>query len=76
MNATRLDLKEIRQIVAKQLNIDAQDIQDDDDLFMLGLDSMSLMTLVSVWRASGISVEFQDLVENPTVTGWLQRLNQ
>lgn len=76
MKMEQLNLTAVRQAVAKQLNMDAQEIQDDDDLFMLGLDSVSLMTLVGFWRDAGISIEFQDLVETPTVQDWLRRLKQ
>jgi aryl carrier-like protein len=65
---------ELRQIVAEQLNISAGEIQDDDNLFMLGLDSVSLMTLVGLWREKGIQIEFQDLVEEPTLEDWQVRL--
>ncbi len=69
-----LTLEGLRQTIAKQLEIDASEIQDDDNLFMLGLDSVSLMTLVGQWRELGISVEFQDLVEEPTLQDWQCRL--
>ena len=70
-----MNLETLRQTVAEQLQIDATEIQNDDNLFMLGLDSMSLMTLVGQWREQGIIVEFQDLVEEPTLADWQHRLN-
>lgn len=69
-----LTLEGLRQAIAKQLEIDASEIQNDDNLFMLGLDSVSLMTLVGQWRELGVSVEFQDLVEEPTLADWQNRL--
>lgn len=74
MNLAELTLDGLRQTIAEQLQIAAEDIQDDDNLFMLGLDSMSLMTLVGHWRALGLNVEFQDLVEEPTLNAWQDRL--
>lgn len=74
MSAIALTLEGLRETVAKQLGIDAVEIQNDDNLFMLGLDSMSLMTLVGQWREQGVSVEFQDLVEEPTLEDWQHRL--
>ncbi|RKG31204.1 phosphopantetheine-binding protein [Acinetobacter tianfuensis] len=74
MSHTELTLDELRQTIAKQLNIEASEIQDDDNLFMLGLDSVSLMTLVGQWRERSINVEFQDLVEEPTLADWQHRL--
>ncbi len=76
MSLITVNLEDLRQTVAKQLGIDATEIQNDDNLFMLGLDSMSLMTLVGQWREQGISVEFQDLVEEPTLEEWQHRLKR
>lgn len=76
MSLTAVSLEELRQTVAKQLDIESTEIQNDDNLFMLGLDSMSLMTLVGQWREQGISVEFQDLVEEPTLEKWQHRLKR
>jgi len=74
MSLAALTLEGLRQAIAKQLEIDASEIQNDDNLFMLGLDSVSLMTLVGQWRELGVSVEFQDLVEEPTLADWQDRL--
>lgn len=74
MSSIPLNVEELRRTVAKQLGIAVAEIQNDDNLFMLGLDSMSLMTLVGQWREQGISVEFQDLVEEPTLEEWQHRL--
>ena len=74
MSSTQFTLDGIRQTVATQLGIDAAEIQNDDNLFMLGLDSMSLMTLVGLWREQGVRVEFQDMVEEPTLQDWQHRL--
>ncbi len=76
MSQAALTLEGLRQTIAKQLEIDASEIQNDDNLFMLGLDSVSLMTLVGQWRELGVSVEFQDLVEEPTLADWLNRLKR
>ena len=74
MSSAQFTLDGIRQTVATQLGIDAAEIQNDDNLFMLGLDSMSLMTLVGLWREQGVRVEFQDMVEEPTLQDWQHRL--
>ena len=76
MSLADLTLEGLRQTIAKQLEIDASEIQNDDNLFMLGLDSVSLMTLVGQWRELGVSVEFQDLVEEPTLADWQDRLKR
>ena len=76
MKIQQFSLAEIRQAVAKQLNIEPHEIQEDDDLFMLGLDSVSLMTPVGAWRDLGVNIEFQDLAEMPTIQAWLTCLNR
>ncbi|MEN3980364.1 phosphopantetheine-binding protein [Acinetobacter sp. CWB-B33] len=76
MSQAALTLEGLRQTIAKQLEIDASEIQNDDNLFMLGLDSVSLMTLVGQWRELGVSIEFQDLVEEPTLADWQDRLKR
>lgn len=76
MSLADLTLEGLRQTIAKQLEIDASEIQNDDNLFMLGLDSVSLMTLVGQWRELGVSIEFQDLVEEPTLADWQNRLKR
>lgn len=76
MSQAALTLEGLHQAIAKQLEIDASEIQNDDNLFMLGLDSVSLMTLVGQWRELGVSVEFQDLVEEPTLADWQDRLKR
>ena len=74
MSSAQFTLDGIRQTVATQLGIDAAEIQNDDNLLMLGLYSISLMTLVGLWREQGVRVEFQDLVEEPTLQDWQHRL--
>lgn len=76
MSQAALTLEGLRQAIAEQLEIDASEIQNDDNLFMLGLDSVSLMTLVGQWRELGVNVEFQDLVEEPTLADWQNRLKR
>ncbi|GAA5004324.1 hypothetical protein GCM10023206_08570 [Acinetobacter puyangensis] len=75
MKPQKWTLEQIQQAVAEQLKIESNEIQDDDNLLLLGLDSVSLMTLVGQWRDAGANIEFQDLIEEPTLRDWLQRLN-
>lgn len=68
------DLPSLREAVAKQLNIDASEIQDDDNLMLLGLDSVQLMALVAAWKEAGADIEFQDVAEEPTLQAWVEKL--
>ncbi|MCG2572186.1 isochorismatase [Acinetobacter sp. ME22] len=67
---------QIRQLVAKQLNLSVTDMEDEDDLLMLGLDSVQLMSLVSHWNALGAGLSFEELAESPTLHSWIQKLSK
>lgn len=71
---SRLDAKHIVQTVGAALELSVEDIQLDDDLFMLGLDSVRLMTLVGQWQNQGKTVSFEELAEEPTLAAWLEKL--
>ncbi|EZQ10528.1 hypothetical protein CL42_06975 [Acinetobacter sp. Ver3] len=74
MIMNELSMLELKNMVAHQLNLPVDEIQQEDNLFMLGLDSVSLMTLVGLLREKGFQIEFQDLVEEPTLNEWSDRL--
>ncbi|ENX35672.1 hypothetical protein F889_00747 [Acinetobacter colistiniresistens] len=60
--------------VSEQLQIPVNEIELHDDLLMLGLDSVRLMTLVGKWQAHGANVSFEDLAEQPTLGVWIEKL--
>ncbi|MGV9390810.1 amino acid adenylation domain-containing protein [Streptomyces olivaceus] len=60
----------VRDVVARALDIAPQELDDDRDLFELGLDSLLLMSLVGAWRREGSTVTFQDLTRVPTLAAW------
>ncbi|MBL1100553.1 non-ribosomal peptide synthetase [Streptomyces coffeae] len=66
----------VREAVARALEIAPQELDDDRDLFELGLDSLVLMSLVGVWRREGSTVTFQDLTRSPTLGAWTTLLGQ
>ncbi|MFH9817795.1 amino acid adenylation domain-containing protein [Streptomyces sp. NPDC017230] len=47
-----------------------EELDDDRDLFELGLDSLVLMSLVGTWRREGSTVTFRDLTSSPTLRDW------
>ncbi|MGP2438408.1 amino acid adenylation domain-containing protein [Streptomyces sp. JW3] len=53
-----------------------QELDDDRDLFELGLDSLVLMSLVGAWRRAGSAVTFQDLTREPTLAAWTTLLGR
>ncbi|MFB7496395.1 amino acid adenylation domain-containing protein [Streptomyces sp. NPDC056161] len=66
----------VREAVARALEIAPQELDDDRDLFELGLDSLMLMSLVGAWRRQGSAVTFQDLTSGPTLGAWTALLGR
>jgi aryl carrier-like protein len=70
-----LTLELLRTDVADILGEDPADIPDDDNLVDYGLDSVRVMALVERWtREHGVTVDFADLAERPTLEGWAELL--
>lgn len=57
----------VRDAVAELLGEAPSDIDEHDDLFDLGMDSIRMMALVNRWADAGQDVELGDLAENPTL---------
>jgi amino acid adenylation domain-containing protein len=66
----------VREAVARALRMAPHELDDDRDLFELGLDSLMLMSLVGTWRREGSTVTFQDLTRTPTLGAWTALLGQ
>ncbi|BCL75687.1 isochorismatase [Jeongeupia sp. HS-3] len=64
----------VRLDVAAQMQLSPDELFDDDNLLLLGLDSIRLMALVERWRALGAEASFVDLAETPTLAAWTSRL--
>ncbi|MBS4102886.1 phosphopantetheine-binding protein [Tsukamurella paurometabola] len=74
MSTSPLTADRVRADVAELLQVPAESIADDDNLFDLGLDSVRVMTLIQRWRDAGAAeLEFPDLAEQPELAHW-QRL--
>ncbi|MGW0915203.1 amino acid adenylation domain-containing protein [Streptomyces sp. NPDC002784] len=65
-----LSADDIRAEVAAKLGLPVTDIAPDDDLVVLGLDSLGVMTLATAWQDAGLNVTFGDLIEEATVEAW------
>lgn len=69
--AAGVDLERMRADVLAALDDPPAALGDHDDLLDLGLDSLRLMSLVSAWRAAGLALATEDLIEaEPTLAGW------
>lgn len=65
-----LSLDELRQDIADCLMIPVSDIDPDENLMYLGLDSIRVMSLLEKWRARGAQITFVELAESLTLAQW------
>lgn len=66
--------EEVRTTLAGTLGLTPEDIDGAQDLFELGLDSLTLMTLVGDWRRAGRPVTFAELARDPRLDSWVVAL--
>ncbi len=83
MNATHMDpttavitFESMRADIARMLHESPEDIDGDDSLIDLGLDSIRAMTLVTRWREQGAPLAFSELAEKPTLAHWWTLVEQ
>ncbi|WP_154814444.1 non-ribosomal peptide synthetase [Actinophytocola xinjiangensis] len=69
-----MDERELRLLVAELVEEDPDSLDEDHNLFTLGLESIALMKVVSSWRRSGVDVTFVELAERPTLRAWTELL--
>jgi bifunctional isochorismate lyase / aryl carrier protein len=69
-----LDQNSIVVAVSEALELAPEEIELEDDLLMLGLDSVRFMTLVGQWQAAGAKVTLDELAEEPTLAAWIEKL--
>jgi aryl carrier-like protein len=69
-------LDQLRESVAALLHTDPSSINDDTDLLLLGLESLSVMKLVNGWRRQGVRVSSRVLVAEPTLRAWQRHLDE
>jgi bifunctional isochorismate lyase/aryl carrier protein len=74
-STTRITRGSLRSDVAAALELPLEELQDEDNVFELGLDSIRLMSLVEALRAQGASVTFQELAECRSVNEMLARVS-
>ncbi|MEU2679287.1 phosphopantetheine-binding protein [Streptomyces sp. NPDC007107] len=65
----------IRADVAELIGCDPTEIEPEENLTDLGLDSVRTMVLIDRWRAAGAaSLEYADLAEQPELAHWTELL--
>ncbi|WP_374717490.1 phosphopantetheine-binding protein [Neobacillus sp.] len=66
--------EQLRELIASYIEDEMDTIADDENLLYAGLNSMMIMSIVEELRKQGISVNFLDFLEQPTVEGWLEKI--
>lgn len=65
-----ISLHDMKRDIAKILSLDVNDIEDDEDLMDLGMDSIRMMELIEIWRKKGANVNFTDLASTSVLSDW------
>jgi bifunctional isochorismate lyase/aryl carrier protein len=60
----------LHQAVATLLDVPPHELDVDDNLIDMGLDSIRLMALVTQWREAGRAIDFVQLGERPRISAW------
>lgn len=67
-------LEDVLAVVSNTLNLQPGAVSAECNLIEAGLDSITLMNLVSTWRAAGYDINFADLAKKPFVGAWVEYL--
>jgi bifunctional isochorismate lyase/aryl carrier protein len=65
-----LSLETLQQDVANILQLPVDEVEADENLMYLGLDSIRVMSLLENWRSRGAQITFMDLAEVTTLNEW------
>ncbi|MBK1624143.1 phosphopantetheine-binding protein [Afifella marina] len=60
----------MRADIAAAIHTQPEEVGDDDNLMDLGLDSMRALNLVLLWQERGVTLDFSELAEEVTLSGW------
>lgn len=70
MSDNTLTLERMRGDIARMVHETPDNIQLDDNLMDMGLDSMRVLNLLVTWNATGIGLDFSEIAEHSTLEGW------
>ncbi len=74
--SSALSWEAFKASVLMQLPEAPADLAGDDNLMDHGLDSIQVMSWVSLWNQQGLAVRFEDLALDPCLNGWWQVLSR
>ncbi|MFF3099852.1 isochorismatase family protein [Viridibacillus arvi] len=70
-----LTLDGLRIQIAELLGESPSDIDDNEDLVNIGIDSIRMMSLVEILRGKGAEINFMQMAEKPTIAAWWELLS-
>nr|MBX2809609.1 AMP-binding protein [Cellvibrionaceae bacterium] len=59
----------VKKRLASLLSVEPDDINEKDNLFQLGIDSMQMMTLLNELKSENIHIRLRDLYQEPSLLG-------
>lgn len=68
--SSALSLEIMRKEVADILEVDLDEVDVDENLIFLGLDSIRVMTLHSRWKKQGLDIALSEMVAKNTIRDW------
>ena len=71
-----LSLESLRRDVADILLLSLEEVEVDENLTYLGLDSIRAMALLDKWRSQGVNLTFAQIASASTLSQWWQIINQ
>lgn len=73
-NKPPMSLETMQRDVAEILDLDIDDIDIDENLMLLGLDSIRAMSLFESWRKQGLNIAFTEVIKKVTLREWWQAI--
>lgn len=66
----RMTREQMRADLARLLRMAPEEIEEDDNLIDLGLDSMRAMALLTRWAEQGVDLDLAAVAERVTLGAW------
>ena len=67
---TDFTIEQLRALITPFVTEPMDTISDEDYLLDVGIDSITMMTIVEELRQKGFPLTFIQLADNPTIKGW------
>lgn len=71
-----LSLEVMQKDIAEMLDLDIEDVDVDENLMLIGLDSIRAMRLFEGWRNQGANIAFSEIIKKVTLREWWQTIEK